>query len=162
MDGSAGTPPLRDRLLAEQTTLDALLDSVIASLAEPSAPSQAFAVWPNFVRGLVAQLDAEDELVSAMPYERGARVLVQEHGYIRIRLRELDGALRRGDLRRGTLETFREILRAHARNDDRLLYRWAEDALAGERRKGVLDEVTKRVQVLRHYGMLAGIELAGA
>lgn len=142
----AGAPPLtlRERLLSEHTRLEALLERVIAATERRDDPSAAEA-WHAFTGAVRAQIDAEDALlVSLLPHGRDARILSHEHRYLRGRLGELAEAGFR-DRRTGTLTDLRDILRAHARNDDRLLYRWAEEELDVAQRTAVLDAVAARL-----------------
>jgi hypothetical protein len=144
MDDLATATPLRDALVEEQETLSALLDEIVgASEVEREAR------WPSFVDALVAQLDAEDELVSVMPWEGGARILVQEHRFIRERLGELVESARGRRLGAAALKNLSGILRAHARNDDRILYRWAERTLPDERCVAVLEAARRRTSSLQ-------------
>lgn len=140
--------PLRDSLLAEQTAIDGLLVEMVEAPAPVDAALQN-ARWIRFVGALVAQLDAEDELVAALPHERDVRVLILEHRYIRGRLAELGEAARRGELATSALKSFRDVLRAHTRNDDRLLYGWVDGGLAAERRKAVFEGLTTRIERMR-------------
>lgn len=126
--------------------IDALLGAVIYGLANDHEGSARAERWTRFVDALVAQLDAEDELVAALPYERDVRVLVQEHRFLRARLSELGDAMRRGEPVLGALRMFRDVLLAHARNDDRLLYGWVEGALGRERRTAVREGLERRMQ----------------
>jgi hypothetical protein len=144
MDDLASSTPLRDAFLEEHETLSTLLDEIVGS-----AERERDARWPCFVDALVAKLDAEDELVSAMPWEGGARVLVQEHRFIRERLTELVEVARRSPLGAGALKNFSDILRAHARNDDRILYRWADQSLSDERCSKVVGAARRRAHALR-------------
>lgn len=146
MDGPSGTPTaLSDALLAEHTKLETLLDDVIGG-AEVLDDTRAVDAWKVFGRALLAQLDAEDRhLVAVLPDERSARILINEHRYVRSRLLELGRAVEEGTVELGALKNFRDVLRAHAKSDDRLLYRWAEAELDERQRDAILDELRTRL-----------------
>ena len=140
-------PPtsLRSGLLHEQTLLRASLDAVVDALEGGDARTITDA-WMIFDSSLVAHLDAEDgQLISFVPHERSWRLLAHEHRHIRMRLDELRRALERQELRRGPLIDLRDVLHAHARNDDRLLYTWAEAELVDPHRAAVLLALEQRL-----------------
>ena len=58
-----------------------------------------------------------------------ARVLLEEHRHIRTRLTELGVALDLHTIRLESVRAFVDELRAHAKSEDRMLYRWAEERL---------------------------------
>jgi len=146
-DGAEGATSLRDGLLAEHAEIERLLDDVMRAIEERSGASLA---WRAFSSALLAQIDAEERhLVAALSNEGSARLLRYEHCYLRGRLRELGCAVDEEQLEAPLLlKNFRDVLRAHARNDDRLLYGWAETHLNAERRDAVLDVLTERRRVM--------------
>jgi hypothetical protein len=135
---------IRESLRAEDARIEALLERAIAA-ASGGGEAGARLVWDGFAAALRARIDAEDAgIVSLLPYERSVRILSHEHRYLRGRLVELgDDGARAG--RPGVLEELRDILRAHARNDDQLLYRWAEDELDPEQRARTLEAISARL-----------------
>ncbi|HVH46546.1 MAG TPA: hypothetical protein VM925_29595 [Labilithrix sp.] len=140
---AAGAISLRDRLLAEHAGIEFLLDEVIVAV---EGGASAVVPWKRFSSALLAQIDAEDgHLVTALPDDRSARLLRHEHCYLRGRHSELGRAADRDELDAGALRDFRDVLRAHARNDDRLLYCWAETHLDERRRDIVFGALTDRL-----------------
>lgn len=135
---------IREGLRAEHAMIDDLLGRVIAA-GEPLDP----ALWQAFVAAVTAQMAAEEvELVSRLPYARNVRILNHEHRYVRNRVREL-GELGEaaGDpaARLRALRDLRDILRAHAKNEEKLLHDWADRELDEERRAVVLEGVCERI-----------------
>lgn len=146
MDLVANAVSLREGLLAEHAAVGALLDAVIASMRAYGKASED--AWSRFADAFEAHLDAEDALAADVPYERGGRVILQEHRYLRACAKELGAAARQGQLGVDALELFRGVLRAHSRNDDRLLYAWAERELAEDARSAAVAAVTSRLRAL--------------
>jgi hemerythrin-like domain-containing protein len=142
-------PPVREHFLADHERLDALLEQLVAALV--ANDRQAISTrWAAFETGLLAHLDAEDaHLIPALAAtsERDARVLVQEHRHLRRRLTELGT----GDWHKVWLDSARDFideLRAHARTEDRLLYRWAEAHPDEPRRSAVIDALATKAGAL--------------
>ncbi len=54
---------------------------------------------------------------------RESLAILQEHRYLRGRLKEIGDSLRRGDLRLENARSLRDELRAHARHEDAILRR---------------------------------------
>ena len=114
--------------VADDQQLDDMFARLLVALekAQPDVRS----LWNEFELALVAHMDDEEQRVTprlAAIRLREALAILQEHRYLRSRLREIGGALARGDLRIENLRSFRDELRAHARHEDAILRR-----LAGE------------------------------
>lgn len=142
----ANAVSLRERLLAEHAAVGALLDAVMASMRAHGRASEE--TWSSFADALEAHLEAEDALAAMMPYDRGGRVIIQEHRYLRACARELGEAARQGVLGVDAIETFRGVLRAHSRNDERLLYEWVDRDLAEDVRNTAAIAVANRLRAL--------------
>jgi hypothetical protein len=103
-----------------------LLRSVKAAVASVPTNGEVKLRWVDFTTALTRQLDEEDrELIPffADSSERDVRVLVHEHRHIRDQVKELDAAVGEHLLRLSELNDFAAILRAHFRNEERMLAR---------------------------------------
>ena len=81
-------------------------------------------LWREFEACLRAHMEDEEQRVTpklAALRLREALAILQEHRYLRGRLKELGEALARGDLRLENARSFRDELRAHARHEDETL-----------------------------------------
>lgn len=83
--------------------------------------------WSVAERTLLEHFDAEEstllaDLVVARP--RDARVVLEEHAYLRRRLAQLGAAIPALPLE--AVRTFLDELRAHGRHEERALYQWAD------------------------------------
>lgn len=122
---------IRDRLLADHRRLETLLERLLAAFEANDREDMAQG-WTEFESGLLAHLEAEETyLFPALQRvsERDASVLIREHRHIRTRLTEIGVSLDLHTVRLASARDFVDELRAHSRNEDRLLYRWAGDHL---------------------------------
>jgi len=124
---------IRERFLAEHQRLEDLLERLLAAFAANDREDIA-RLWTELESGLSAHLHEEE--TSLFPAvlrasDRTTRVLVQEHRHIRARLAELGMALDLHAVRLEVARAFIDELRAHARNEDRLLYACADDRADG-------------------------------
>jgi hypothetical protein len=130
---------LRAKLRAEHAMLAAMLEEAIEDLED------ATATWSRFVRTLKSQTAAEDRLLGLLPDARSARVLVHEHRLLRGLVGDVEEALPGSDERARALVMLADVLRAHARNDDRLLYQWADRDLDPAEQRAALAAVSERL-----------------
>jgi hemerythrin-like domain-containing protein len=98
-------------------------------------------MFTRFEARLAAHLAAEDELLLPAlervdPEEAAA--LAADHRAIRARLTELGIGVDLHLTRASAVAELVEMLRAHARREDALLYRWADEVLSEIDRKAVL------------------------
>jgi hypothetical protein len=144
-------PSLRETLLAEQDLIAGMLGRAVEAARRGDAEG-ALAAWRPFAAAIVAQIGAEERLlVASLPggHERAARVVPFEHRYLRACVAELGELLaHRGDSAAG-LRGLLDVFRAHTRNDDTLLYHWAEQHLDEPVRSEVLDASEERQAVAR-------------
>jgi hypothetical protein len=120
-----------ENLLADHEGLERLFGRLPAALAA-ARREQISKLWTARVGGLRRHLEAEER--HFIPAYLGARkrdawVLIQEHRHLRARLTELDAAVGLHRLRLDSTRNFVDELRAHTRNEERLLYRWADARL---------------------------------
>ena len=122
-----------EAFLADHRRLEALLaELLIASEARDHLAERK--LWLECDAALATHMECEEtHLIPALLrlHERDARVVVHEHRHIRRRLAELGAAIAPHGFSPGTVRDFIDEVRAHARSEDRLLYRWA-DAHLGE------------------------------
>ena len=125
-----------DQFLGDHRGLEALLDRVIAALVANDTDDAA-RIWAECCAGLVLHLETEEHhLIPALlrRSEQDARVLALEHRHIRSRLTELSAAIASQQAKPGAIRDFSDELGAHSRNEERLLYRWAETHLDDQER----------------------------
>lgn len=150
MDSPCVFRSLREGLLEEHVVIGRLLARVITAV-ESRDNDAAENAWIRFQIALLARLQAEDtQLVSALPraYATNALVLGREHGHLRHRVAELNAAAPHEAKHLGELRVLRDILEAHARNDDRLLYAWVEAQLGDLPRATAIDGLARRLEQL--------------
>lgn len=142
MDSQAAKslPKIRDKLVADHRRLDALLDETLRAIEANDHDGIADA-FTEFDCGLRTHLEAEERylipaLLRADP--RAARAIMAEHRHIRGRLLELASAVDLHTIRFSNANAFAGELRAHATNEDALLYRWADEHLGEAERNSLL------------------------
>jgi hypothetical protein len=106
--------------------LESLFAKVIGVI-EAGAADRLTDVWTSAERTLLEHFEAEErtlltDLLVARPRE--ARVVLEEHAYLRRRLVQLRAMLPALSLE--AARTFLDELRAHGRHEERALYTWAE------------------------------------
>jgi hypothetical protein len=106
------------------------LESLFAELVEvleSGATDRVGALWTGAEHTLLEHFELEErtllaDLLVARPRE--ARVVLEEHAYLRRRLTQLGTTL--PALSIDATRTFLDELRAHGRHEERALYQWAE------------------------------------
>jgi hemerythrin HHE cation binding domain-containing protein len=131
------TPELQTLLARDHQRLDALFERLLAAF-HADAHAQLGPLWTEFDSRLRGHIALEEEHILpefARIDPAEARELAKEHMRIRKLLSERDIA---GDLHLAREETIRDLvtlLRAHAKREDDLMYRWAANHLdAAEQR----------------------------
>jgi hypothetical protein len=112
----------------DQVADDERLDEMFARLltALESADRDVVSLWREFEVCLNAHMDDEEQRVTprlAAIRLRDALAILQEHRYLRARLKEIGAAIARGDLRLENARSFLVELRAHGRHEDAILQR---------------------------------------
>ncbi|MCL2725545.1 MAG: hemerythrin domain-containing protein [Polyangiaceae bacterium] len=143
MLADAATPELsvRDRFLADHRRLEEILERLIAAFeAEDSEGINA--LLTEFDTGMAAHLEEEEKsLFPALQQTspRDARALMQEHRHLRTRLSELSAGIDSHVVGLQVARDLIEELRAHARNEERVLYPMfateSETMLSGRRER---------------------------
>lgn len=122
---------LRGQLIRDHERLDRLFEELRAAF-DADAREDAARLWAELDRGLIAHMEFEERHV--LPAFRAvdsleASGLLREHDLIRRRLTELGIGVDLHAVRAEVVADFIALLRAHARREDELLYRWAEREL---------------------------------
>jgi hemerythrin-like domain-containing protein len=122
---------LRHRLAGDHARLEQLFEELRAAF-DANAAQDAARLWGELDQGLGAHMDFEEHHV--LPAfravdRREADALLRDHELIRRRLIELGMGVDLHLLRVEVVADFIALLRAHARREDALLYRWAEREL---------------------------------
>jgi len=133
------TRSIRDHFLADHDRLESLLDGLLAAF-EADDREDAAALWTELDTGLQAHMDAEETHMIPLLREVApddAALLLEEHASIRRRLLELSLALDLHLVRLQMARDFIDALRTHARDEDRLLYRWVDEHADEPRRASI-------------------------
>lgn len=134
---------VRDALLKDHERLERVLEQVLAAFEANDREGVATS-WTRFDAQLLAHLAAEERhLIPALfrVNQRDARSLLEEHRHIRARLTELGAGVDLHIVRLAAARAFIEELRAHARHEDSLLYRWADENVADSDRMELLQAI---------------------
>jgi hemerythrin-like domain-containing protein len=134
---------LRDRFLADHNELEDLFAGLLDAFEANDREGVAL-LWNEFDERLTKHLAAEErfmipQLFASRP--RDARTIMEEHRHIRSRLSELGFGVDLHIVRLETARGFIDELRAHARHEDDVLYRWADEHLAAIDRTTVLSKL---------------------
>jgi hemerythrin-like domain-containing protein len=131
---------IRDHLTADHLRLDALFDDVLKRLALDDR-DETRAAWTDFEKGLLAHLEVEEKFILppfAKDHELEASVIRREHDGFREKLAELGVMVDLHAIRMDVANLFVRALREHARREDSLMYRWAQENVARETREIVV------------------------
>ena len=122
---------MRDRFLDDHAELEDLFAGLLDAF-EANDREGITQLWNAFDDRLAKHLEIEErfmipQLFASRP--RDARAILEEHRHIRSRLVELGCDVDLHTLRPETARGFIEELRAHARHEEDVLYRWADEHL---------------------------------
>lgn len=134
---------LRDFLLGDHLRLEALFGELLAEFRE-GHPDGVREMWARFDSGLSMHLSAEERYLlplytAAEPREAAA--LIAEHDTFRKALDNLGVGVDLQMVNLDVTQAFIDALRAHARREDELLYRWAEREVGGSDQDAVAREL---------------------
>jgi hemerythrin-like domain-containing protein len=129
LETAAGASPsdLQSLLIEDHLRLERLFEELLQAFQAGDRDGAA-ALWSTFDRGLEAHMEIEEELIlPALFAENPAEVeaLLQEHVQIRTTLIELGVGVDLHCTRADAVERLVRELKAHAKREDALLYRWA-------------------------------------
>jgi hypothetical protein len=126
---------IRDRFVANHRSLEEMGTRLLVAVEAGAGPAVQ-GLWDAFADQLSTQLEAEERDLFAKIYRsnhRSARALVEEHRHIRSRLEEVRMDVEHGAVRAEAARAFIAELRAHARHEEDVMDRWAdENVSAGE------------------------------
>ncbi len=135
---------VRDRFLADHRDLEKLFTPLLAAFEARDREGVA-SLWSEFDERVAKHLEAEERFMIPRLFAtrpRDARAILAEHRHIRSRLTDLGCSLDLHIIRLETASGFIDELRAHARHEDDVLYRWADDHLAAGEQSTLLDALT--------------------
>jgi hypothetical protein len=142
MHTQPAAPPayVRDQLLADHHRLEGLFKQLLAAFAANDR-ERIQPLWEKFDALLIAHLETEEKFLIpelARSNEPAASPLYAEHKHIRVRLMELGAGIDLHIVRFEAAHAFIDELRAHARHEDEVLYRWADEHIGEADRLSVL------------------------
>jgi hemerythrin-like domain-containing protein len=134
---------VRHLLFGDHERLDALFVELIDTFREGDW-DDVRAMWTQLDSGLVAHLEAEERHLLPLfarvePAEAAA--LLAEHARFRTMLNELGVGVDLRSVSLAVADAFVDALRAHARREDELFYRWAERHIDASAREAVAREL---------------------
>ncbi len=141
------TMPIRDRFRADHRRLEKLVLRLLAAF-EANDREDMERLWSELDSGLLAHLGAEEaHLIPGLARvcALDAKQLLDEHRQIRVRLTELGVALELHTIRLESARAFIDLLRAHALQEDRLLYRWGDTHLGEQERGSLFSALSSRL-----------------
>jgi len=136
---------VRDRFVADHGELESLFANLLAAFEARDRDGVA-RLWTEFDGRVARHLEAEERLLIPRlfaAHPREAAVILAEHRHIRARLRDLGCRFDARTIEVETATGFVEELRAHARHEDGVLYRWADDHLNVSEQTAVLVVLTR-------------------
>jgi hemerythrin-like domain-containing protein len=137
---------LRARLVREHSLLEERFADV-ARAFRANAREEVVPLWTSFERSLLEHMELEEELILpqlAKDDPEAAAQVEAEHKQICAQLTEMGVGVDLHRTRADAVESFIETLRAHARREDELTYRWAEKHLDEAPRRELLSRLRRR------------------
>lgn len=131
-----------DSLLQDHAELELMFTEVVDAAEAGVDHRTMCALWASFEQTLLDHLDAEERyLLPALEPDHPAEVaaLRWEHEEIRMALDRLDVAVQLHEVREQAVVDFIAKMRAHAAREGEGAYRWAEQALSAQQRRGLLE-----------------------
>lgn len=125
-------PPL-GRFLSNERVLGGLLGDLLDA-ARANDGDRVARIWEELEPAITLHLELEARHLLPRLFAssaREARVLVQEQKHLRNRLDDLKAGASRRALRPGTVRDFIDVLRAHARHQERHRASWCDDVEDG-------------------------------
>jgi hemerythrin-like domain-containing protein len=141
-------PNLRKELLDQHAQLDDALNG-LACAAESADPSELQAACNELEKELLRHLELEErELFPlAEPFHREAvDSLRSDHARIRTMVDEVGVRAELHTLRKHTVDSLVEALRQHAEQEDKTLYRWADELAPEGTRRRLISLLAKTVR----------------
>jgi hemerythrin-like domain-containing protein len=133
------TDGLRALLTRDHQELDQIFTSLLEAL-QADARVEVSQLWTALDAGLNRHMAIEEQSVLPLLRQQDAReanALLAEHDEIRTKLTDMGIGIDLHEVVLQTVADFIEQLRRHARREDALAYRWAEQHLPASRRAEV-------------------------
>ena len=125
--GRSEMTSIRERFGADHAALLRSLDA-LGNASEGADASELVRVWREFEAGLRAHLEVEEaELFPLLPDRAERTALERDHERFREQLDELGLQVEVHAIRKESVDTLCEALRAHAAREDAVLYRVADE-----------------------------------
>jgi Hemerythrin HHE cation binding domain len=138
---------LRQLFTRDHERLDRLFRDLLAAF-EADARVEVGQLWNQFDADLRAHMQLEEELLLPRFVEKHAAeaaAIFREHDQIREKLLQLGVGVDLHFTRYGQVEELVRALRAHAKREDQLLYRWVESHLHDvDTRRGIVERIASR------------------
>ena len=134
---------MREHMMDDHARLNALIKRLVAAFEANDREDMA-KLWTELDTGLNAHLDAEEKFMFPALAEREpeyVRTLAAEHASIRTALLDLGVRVDLHTIRLDAANAFLALLTDHARREDELLYRWADEHATPAQKDGVLSRV---------------------
>jgi len=138
---------IRDMLASDHVRLEELFRDVLRRLALDDR-DETRAAWAEFERGLSAHLEVEEKMVLppfSLAFPDEAAAIRAEHEKIRARLLDLGVSVDLHCIRMSDASDFIRELRDHARREDALMYRWADQNLEAAVRTALRHRLVPRI-----------------
>jgi hemerythrin-like domain-containing protein len=135
---------VHNRLLADHRELEDLFADLLGAFVANDG-GRAAILWNEFDDHLTKHLEAEERFLIprlSASNPREARTILQEHRHIRSHLMEAGVGVDLHIVRLEMVRGFVEELRAHARREDDILYRWADEHLGISEQSALLAALT--------------------
>jgi hemerythrin superfamily protein len=144
----SATPPsaIRDRFVADHRNVEEICMRLLTAVEANEGPAAA-ALWNEFSGRLTKHLEAEERHLFPKIYRsnpRSARALVEEHRHIRSRMGEVRTEIEKGAVRLEAARGFIAELCAHARHEEDVMYRWADENLAAGETETLFEALAPR------------------
>ena len=136
-------PSVRSHLSSDHVELERTLARLIEAVEVGDREGVSVA-WTGFEDRLAAHFDAEEQFLipAILPGNpRVAAAILAEHRHLRARLAELAAGVDLHIVSLRMVRAFIDEIRAHAAHEDRLLYRWADEAAPDSARAPLLQAI---------------------
>ena len=145
------TPRIRDHFLADHRRLEDLFERVLDAF-ENGVREELSILWTQFENELDRHMTAEERFLLpafAREHPEEAKALLAEHAEFRRKLVEIGVGVDLHIVRLLVANAFIEKLRAHARREDELLYKWGDLHLEPRERSLLFRALHRRAPPLK-------------
>ena len=143
---------VRDHFLADHRRLESIFERLLDAF-EVNDRDEMRHLWTDLEHGLLAHLEAEETyLYPAFIAASGVQAmhLLADHDRFRERLAELGAALDLHLVRLDVARAFIAELQAHAEEEDRFLYQWADQHFDEARRGRLISALSYLLEQREH------------